>query len=102
LGLLLLLLGSEALPRGGTLTVTVAPARPGCLMSIRAAGTTAALGAETLAALAGGETGDVTSRTVTAFYAARLADAFGATIDVEPQGNAIELRVALPAASATV
>ncbi len=101
LALLLLLLGGEALPRGGTLSVDVAGARPGCRLAIRAIGTTVALSREALAAVAGGDACAVTSRTVAAYYAGQLADALGATIDVEPLGGALELRVALPAAAAT-
>jgi histidine phosphotransferase ChpT len=99
LALLLLLLGSEALPRGGTLTLAVTPARQGWLLSIRCLGSTVSLARETLAAIAGGEASSVTSRTVTAFYAAQLADTLGAAIVVDSSGAALDLRVALPRAS---
>ena len=99
LALLLILLGAEALPRGGTLAVVVARARPGLALSVRASGSTATLADATAAALPGGDhTPSTPTRAATAVYAARLAQSLGATLCVETEPRAIVLGASLPAA----
>lgn len=97
LATLLILVGSEALPRGGTLALTAAPVHAGCLLSLSVSGASVVLNKDVATALRGEGNDLVTSRTVTAFYAARLAKTLGATIDIEALDGSMELRVALPA-----
>jgi histidine phosphotransferase ChpT len=104
LALLLILLGAEALPRGGGIAVGVSRARPGSTLpgltlSVRASGIKASLPDATAAALSGNDDGGTPSRAVTAVYAARLAQSLGVSIRMETEAGAITLRVSLPAAA---
>lgn len=97
LTLLLLLLAAEALPRGGTVQLLRAPGQP---LTIEAKGAGAGLAAETRAALFAGDGEAVTSRTVTALYAARLAEGLGTAISVEPVAGGLAFRLPLPGVGA--
>jgi len=80
------LVGAEALPRGGTLAIRIG-AGPPAAITITATGEGARVTPETVAALAAGA--DVTGLTacsVQAYFTARLAEAFGGRLDVAPQG----------------
>jgi histidine phosphotransferase ChpT len=104
LALLLILLGAEALPRGGGIAVVASGARPGSTLpgltlSVRASGDKAALAEASVAALSGNDDGGTPSRAVTAVYAARLAQSLGVGIRVRTEAGAITLSVSLPAAA---
>jgi histidine phosphotransferase ChpT len=79
----LLLVGAEALPRGGTLSLHAAPAGPELTVS----GGAAALAPETAAALAlSGPAGGLTARTVQAYFTGLLARDLGRRLAGIPAG----------------
>ncbi len=81
----LVVLAAEALPRGGK--VTVEPSAGGVGIEVAAHGDSINLGDEMRAALAGDiAAGDVTSRTVHAFYTAHLARHLGARVSLAMAG----------------
>ncbi len=82
----MVLLGVEALPRGGTLSLRIHEAPPRIVVT--AAGTDARLTDEVRAALA--EAADVeslTPRTVHAYFTGRLAEALGSPLRISPPGS---------------
>jgi histidine phosphotransferase ChpT len=90
----LVLLGVEALPRGGSLTVRFAQLDEGVCVAVTAAGRGACLRDEVRAALqADASAADLSVRSVQAFFAQRLAAARGSAIEVSA-GVADQLRLA--------
>lgn len=80
----MVVLATEALPRGGNIQVSTAGDKPGIL--VKAAGDAINLTAELRGVLAGTTTSaDLTARTVHAYYTGKLAEVLGATLSfVEP------------------
>ena len=81
----MVVLATEALPRGGSIEVAAAAGKPG--LSVKATGETINLMAEVRAALDGAmNVADLTARSVHAYYTARLAEALDVRLSVaEPQ-----------------
>ncbi len=89
----LVLLGGEALPRGGTVSVDVAKKGMTVTFTVSAQGKQAGLRADDLAAL-GSQTlvEDLDARTVQPYFAARLAGALNGKIEVSmPQSDCITI-----------
>lgn len=80
----MILLGAEALPRGGRVSVALQAAGPVSRIGVTAAGPVAALH-ERVAAVLEGPSGaeDVEARTVQAYFTRRLADAMGASLRLD-------------------
>lgn len=82
LTLCLLLLGADALPRGGTLGVVAAPVANGWRLAVTARGRDARLAEEALTAMAQADPSALNARSVSTFYMARLAERLGAEVSV--------------------
>ena len=93
----MILLASEALPRGGTIAVYVEPKAPGVHLTVTAAGQGVRLEEPTLAAIAGTAPAEqLTPKTAHGFFAARLAEAHGARLTLDyPAAEMLALRAAL-------
>jgi histidine phosphotransferase ChpT len=81
----LILVGTECVPRGGTLTLGLDGDASTPRVTVTAAGANAALPAESAAAMsANAEVADISARTVPAYLAAKLAEALGIEIATLP------------------
>jgi histidine phosphotransferase ChpT len=81
----ILLLATEALPRGGTVTVRLGETRP-LRLDITASGEGAKLSEELLAAAAlTTEVPELTARTAQGHFAARYAQALGGALEIDPE-----------------
>ena len=96
----LVLLGSESLPRGGTLGVRFADLDEGTGTAVVALGSGARFKAEVREAMApGASEADLSARTVHGYFAARLAASLGAVIEVsDGTENEVQLATVLPEA----
>ncbi len=94
----LILLGSEALPRGGSIAVYVEPKSPGLHLTVTAAGQGVRLEEPTLAAIAGAAPPEqLTPKTAHGYFTARLAESQGARLSLDyPSAEMLALRVQLP------
>lgn len=92
LAMCLILLAADALPRGGTLRIAVTAFASGWRVAVRALGRDARLAEETLTAMTGANPAALTSRSVSTFYTARLAEKLGAEVSVDtPAVDTVEL-----------
>ena len=94
-------LAVEALPRGGTVAVSVAEGPGGLEVAARAAGSDVGLREEMAATLNGGvSVEELTPRNVQGYFTQLLARRLGSDLAVETEaGEAVKLRVALPHAA---
>ncbi len=90
----MVVLATEALPRGGNVQVAPVAGKPGLIVT--AAGETINVMPEVRAVLAGASSvADLTARTIHAYYTGKLAEALGARLSLtEPQAGRAEFAVA--------
>jgi histidine phosphotransferase ChpT len=94
----LLVLGGEALPRGGRLSVAVVPDGEGQHLVVMAEGEQAGLPSESAAALHGSiDVGTLTARTVQAYFTGRVAEGLPAAIETVESQGLIRFSAKLPA-----
>lgn len=94
-----LVLGAEALPRGGRLAVGLGSHGDGTALEVSAEGDQAGLTSETQAALEGRiDAGTLTARTVHAYFAGRLSEALALPIEIAQSQGFFSIAVRLPAA----
>lgn len=89
----MVMLGSECLPRGGTLQVRIA----GGALEIAAIGQDPKAEEAEAAIQPGCAASALTPRTVQAFFAARVAEQLGGQLKIVPQPGRVDLRANLPA-----
>jgi len=96
----LCLIGAEALPRGGVLTVSARTVDGGLGFAVSAEGAGAALAPETRAALAVDvDSASLTARTVNAHFTAVLAHAVGAALEIGgSEGREVRIAALIPGA----
>jgi len=103
----MILIGAEALPRGGVLGVVAAPMgelQPGTGLAVMANGEGARMKAETLAIIGSGgaregvsgEHPELSAHTVQAYFAQSLAQSLGTSIEVSAAENEIQLAALVP------
>jgi len=94
----ILVLGAEALPRGGQLAVGLAAQGAGMALKVQAEGDQAGLTPETQAALAGRiDPGTLTARTVHAYFTGRLSEDLSLSIETAQSQGSYSFTVKLPA-----
>ncbi len=94
----MVLLGVEALPRGGTLAVGVADLAEGTGVAMTASGMGARFRAELRASMGPDvPVGDLSARTVQGYFAARLAERLGTAVETSDNGDdKVQLAAVLP------
>ncbi len=97
LAMLMVLIGTESLPRGGEVTVHIHPLQEGLGVACVAEGPGAALNEATSIALGGACTAETLSaRNVHAYYACMLAAHCGTQVEIGESDAAINLALLLP------
>jgi histidine phosphotransferase ChpT len=94
----LLVLGGEALPRGGRLRATVLPDGDGRCLEVLAEGEQAGLPPESGTALHGGiDIANLTARTVQAYFTGRVAEALPVSLETVESRGFVRFSAKLPA-----
>ena len=94
----LLVLGGEALPRGGRLRATVLPDGDGRCLEVLAEGEQAGLPPESGTALHGGiDIANLTARTVQAYFTGRVAEALPVSLETVESRGYVRFSAKLPA-----
>ncbi len=90
----LVALGVVALPRGGTLHVTIAGTPPGVSFTISAKGDAAKLSDQVKSLLAGTNGVAIDAHSIQPYYARRVAAAAGMSVAIDVRDGEVELKVA--------
>src|SRR5262249_56601902 len=93
----LIALGVVALPRGGTVHVTIGGTPPGVSFSVRAKGDAANLTDQVRSLLSGTNGVAIDAHLIQAYYARRVAAAAGMTVTADARDGEGELTAPLPA-----
>jgi histidine phosphotransferase ChpT len=88
----LVALGAVALPRGGTISVSITGTPPDVSFTVTANGTAARLTDQVSSLLAGANGVDIDAHSIQPYYAARVAAAAGMTVTAEAQGEEVTLK----------
>jgi histidine phosphotransferase ChpT len=96
----LVLLGTEMLPRGGEIVVSLQPAGARVTVSTTASGRDARLPDEIASAIAGGTEPalPLTARTVHAYFTARLGESVGGRLEPSTEPSGVRISLSIPAA----
>jgi histidine phosphotransferase ChpT len=87
-------LGVAALPRGGTVNVSISGEPPNIAFAVTAKGTRARLSDEVKTLLTGGSGVEVDAHSIQPYYAGRVANAAGLSVTAEAQDEEVSFRAA--------